>query len=506
MTGRIGGTPLALAAALLAHGIVVGAGSVVAQQAAPGGPPPTTEQLRQAIEEIKKRLARPGEGQAPTESPLAAELKAANARITELTAQLAKLRGERDGLAAELATAREEAQRLEQAVRELDGKAQSLEQRLAELDRSRERELDQLRAELAQARQQAEAATQAASGGQERVRTLEAELEQARREVAARETELATVRARADRESRRLAERENELAGLVSRLGEVQSELETLRGKARSEAEAQAKRIEELTARLATADATAARLEGELGELRAIAAASVGELQNLGEQLLRVLADNQALAQALEQARTARELALAEAAAARRDAELYAAQLAQLRGQPNAGERRPEVIEPAAAPATGPAAPVDGLAAPEPAPEPLSRAQLAELRATEGPNGTIVTVIEGTAFQFGTEQFTDAANGALLRVGRLIELVRPERVRFVGHTDSQGDEGVNRRLSQRRAQAVRDWLVRNRGLDPARTRVEGRGPDQPVASNDTPEGRRANRRVEVILEPATRAR
>ncbi len=111
-----------------------------------------------------------------------------------------------------------------------------------------------------------------------------------------------------------------------------------------------------------------------------------------------------------------------------------------------------------------------------------------------------MTVIEGTAFQFASEQLTDSASGSLLRVGRLIDLVQPSRVRLIGHTDSQGDDEANRRLSQRRAQAVRDWLVRNRGLPAARTLVEGRGEDQPIASNDTPEGRRANRRVEVILE------
>ena len=505
MGGRITGVPIALSVVvLLAGGIALWVGGAAAQQAPPGGAPPSTEQLRQAIEEIKKRLARPGETQG--KSPLAAELEAANARITELTAQLAKLRGERDGLAAELATARAEGQRLEQVVREFDERAQALEQRLAELEDSRGRELARLEAELARAREEAETAARAVSAEQERARTLESELEQLRREVAARDRELETVRARAARDGHRLAERESELAGLVTRLGEVQSELETLRTRTRGEAEAKSKRIEELTGRLAQADTAVGRLEAELAELRTLAATSVGELQNLGEQLLRVLADNQALAEALEQARTAREAALAEAAAARRDAELYAAQLAQLRTSPNAAERRPEAIEPAAGPAIPSAASVDGLAAVEPTREQLSRARLAELRATEEPDGTIVTVIEGTAFQFGTDQFTDAANGALLRVGRLIELVRPERIRFVGHTDSQGDETVNRRLSQRRAQAVRDWLVRNRGLDPARTKVEGRGPDQPVASNDTPEGRRANRRVEVILEPARLAR
>ncbi|MCS6778360.1 MAG: OmpA family protein [Geminicoccaceae bacterium] len=247
-----------------------------------------------------------------------------------------------------------------------------------------------------------------------------------------------------------------------------------------------------------TGEIERAALERENQELRGIAAASIGELQTLGEQLLRVLADHQSLLQMLEQVRAARELAEKELAAARRDAELYAAEAASLRARLGASEQ----------PAAGPSpalelARLEARGESEPAGRPNAaalEAQLAALRAVTAPDGAIVTVIEGTAFQFNSEQFTDAANGSLLRVARLIELAGPKRVRFVGHTDAQGEEAANRRLSQRRAQAVRDWLVRNRGLDPGKTVVEGRGKDQPIASNDTPEGRRANRRVEVILE------
>lgn len=504
MTERTGRARWALPGALLAIGVGLQAAGAAAQQPAPAGPPPTTEQLRQAIEEIKKRLQRPGEAQPPAEQALAAELKAANARIAELGEALARLRGERDRLLGEAEAARAESQRLGQVVGELDGRAQALEQRMAELAETRAREVERLQGELEAARRRATEAAELAGSGAERVRGLETELERLRGELAQRESALAEARAQSEQKQRRLSEREGELAELVGRLGELQAELETSRARARSEAEAQARRIEELTGRLQAADTAVARLESEVLELRSIAATSVGELQSLGEQLLRVLADNQALVQTVEQVRTARELAVAEAAAARRDAELYAAEAARLRSQVAAPP--PQAIAPAAAPPARAEPPADGLLAPEPSLEPLPRAQLAELRAVENPDGTVVTVIEGTAFQFGSEQLTEAANGALLRVGRLIDLVKPERVRFVGHTDSQGDEGANRRLSQRRAQAVRDWLVRNRGLEAARTRVEGRGPDQPIASNDTPEGRRANRRVEVILERSGVAR
>ena len=71
------------------------------------------------------------------------------------------------------------------------------------------------------------------------------------------------------------------------------------------------------------------------------------------------------------------------------------------------------------------------------------------------------------------------------------------RLAIVGHTDNTGGAGSNRPLSQRRADAVRTWLV-SQGIDAARLRVEGRGQDQPVADNSTDAGRALNRRVQVI--------
>jgi len=68
-----------------------------------------------------------------------------------------------------------------------------------------------------------------------------------------------------------------------------------------------------------------------------------------------------------------------------------------------------------------------------------------------------------------------------------------------GHTDSTGSEQHNEELSVRRAQAVENYLVA-RGVDPARMTARGYGEGYPVASNDTPEGRRMNRRVDFLLK------
>lgn len=67
-----------------------------------------------------------------------------------------------------------------------------------------------------------------------------------------------------------------------------------------------------------------------------------------------------------------------------------------------------------------------------------------------------------------------------------------------GHTDSKGSLAYNQRLSERRAQAVKDFMVSGWDLDPNEIQVVGRGETVPVASNDTEEGRAQNRRVIAV--------
>lgn len=72
------------------------------------------------------------------------------------------------------------------------------------------------------------------------------------------------------------------------------------------------------------------------------------------------------------------------------------------------------------------------------------------------------------------------------------------KVRIEGHTDSTGSAETNRKLSAARASAVRDFLMK-KGVTPDRLTAQGFGPDRPAASNDTKEGREANRRVEFLI-------
>jgi outer membrane protein OmpA-like peptidoglycan-associated protein len=72
----------------------------------------------------------------------------------------------------------------------------------------------------------------------------------------------------------------------------------------------------------------------------------------------------------------------------------------------------------------------------------------------------------------------------------------------VGHTDSTGTMQLNMQLSQARASSVGQYL-QSQGVLAARIQTQGVGPQYPIASNDTPEGRAQNRRVELILRPLT---
>ena len=74
---------------------------------------------------------------------------------------------------------------------------------------------------------------------------------------------------------------------------------------------------------------------------------------------------------------------------------------------------------------------------------------------------------------------------------------QPLRVRVVGHTDTSGTAAYNQKLSQRRAEAVKAYLVKNFSIPEARFVTVGRGAENPVADNATEDGRAMNRRTDI---------
>jgi outer membrane protein OmpA-like peptidoglycan-associated protein len=83
-------------------------------------------------------------------------------------------------------------------------------------------------------------------------------------------------------------------------------------------------------------------------------------------------------------------------------------------------------------------------------------------------------------------------------VNVLVQRPGIRKLEIEGHTDVTGDPEKNRALSQARAQSVLEYLVK-KGIAADRLSAKGWGPDKPVASNDTPDGREANRRVEFVI-------
>jgi OmpA-OmpF porin, OOP family len=109
-------------------------------------------------------------------------------------------------------------------------------------------------------------------------------------------------------------------------------------------------------------------------------------------------------------------------------------------------------------------------------------------------------VLRGLNFAFDSAQIAEDAE-ALVTVASEALREQPDlRVRIVGHTDATGTDDYNLALSQRRADAVRARLE-SEGISADRLEVEGRGEAQPVAGNETDDGKRQNRRVEFEILP-----
>ncbi len=121
--------------------------------------------------------------------------------------------------------------------------------------------------------------------------------------------------------------------------------------------------------------------------------------------------------------------------------------------------------------------------------------------AAQAPPPKLEKVVVRAKASFGFDQATVSAadrQALLAEVGRM-QGVSWQSVTAVGHTDSVGATPHNQQLAARRAAAVKAALV-GQGLPPALVQTAARGPDEPVADNDSAEGRARNRRTEVVFE------
>ena len=142
----------------------------------------------------------------------------------------------------------------------------------------------------------------------------------------------------------------------------------------------------------------------------------------------------------------------------------------------------PDLVPKPAAPAkpATPAAPQKPAAKPTP-PKPVAEK---------------VTLAADVLFDFDKSVLKNEGKSKLDDLAGKVKAINLEVVIAIGHTDGIGSDAYNQKLSVRRAEAVKAYLV-SKGIEPNRVYTEGKGKKQPVASNATKEGRQKNRRVEI---------
>lgn len=109
-----------------------------------------------------------------------------------------------------------------------------------------------------------------------------------------------------------------------------------------------------------------------------------------------------------------------------------------------------------------------------------------------------VTFDSGILFSTGKADLSAASKESLLKFATSLRSNPDTDVKIYGHTDNTGSREVNQKLSEQRAESVDKYLIDN-GVAASRMTTEGKAYDEPVASNETAEGRAQNRRVEIYI-------
>jgi outer membrane protein OmpA-like peptidoglycan-associated protein len=136
----------------------------------------------------------------------------------------------------------------------------------------------------------------------------------------------------------------------------------------------------------------------------------------------------------------------------------------------------------------------------------IEEATRKELQVKETEKAITMKLEGDVVFDFGKAEIKPEAEETLDKVGTVIAQFPEGKVLIEGHTDSKGSLRVNRGLSKRRAQAVKDWLVKKKSVAGSIITISGFGETEPVAPNtnvdgsDNPQGRQLNRRVEITVE------
>jgi outer membrane protein OmpA-like peptidoglycan-associated protein len=136
----------------------------------------------------------------------------------------------------------------------------------------------------------------------------------------------------------------------------------------------------------------------------------------------------------------------------------------------------------------------------------LEEAARKELQLQETEKAVTMKLEGDVLFDFGKAEVKPEAEQTLDKVGTVIGQFPEGKVLIEGHTDSKGSPDINLELSKRRAEAVKDWLVKKKGVPESVITSRGFGETKPVApdknpdGSDNPQGRQQNRRVEITVE------
>jgi outer membrane protein OmpA-like peptidoglycan-associated protein len=278
-------------------------------------------------------------------------------------------------------------------------------------------------------------------------------------EVYRQKQNRATIEAAA-KEAVQTAEEARTMAVKQKAEEEARAEAAAREAKARADAEAEAKR---------RADAEAAREQAEQARQQAEQAKAEAE---------KAKAEAQAAAEEASRQREAAEKAKAEALAQQQalaaeadKAKAAAAQSEYLRQQAEKekSELRARLLQ-----------------------------QLNSILATRDSARGLIANMSDVLFRSGSFELMPGARERLAKVSGIILAYPSLHLAVEGHTDSIGSDDYNQNLSEQRASAVRDYFVQQ-GIPAASVESRGFGKTEPIATNDTPEGRQQNRRVELVL-------
>lgn len=140
------------------------------------------------------------------------------------------------------------------------------------------------------------------------------------------------------------------------------------------------------------------------------------------------------------------------------------------------------------------------VAAPASAPSGEDASRTMEMVATSTPAVVVRRALDSVHFAFGSAELRPNTYSALDLAADVLRRNPRMRIRIIGHTDHIGTARYNQGLSERRAAAVRDYLI-SAGIAPERLQAFGRGETAPIAPNETREGRARNRRSEFDIDP-----